>query len=146
MFWVGVVLLSIVVGIEAIVDIPIINAIFYLLAWLNFFTIFIILRIISDFCAIIGIRYAIYLICSSHYKASNIAYYCLVVTFPINTFFAIFMIVILFYNKYRVGVTFRILSWAFDYFCLLLFCWFLFCNMVNIGRRNRQQATANSFI
>ena len=54
-FWVGVVLLSIIVGIEAIVDIPIIKAIFFLLYWIDFFTIFIILRIISDICAIIGI-------------------------------------------------------------------------------------------
>ena len=145
-FWVGVVLLSIIVGIEAIVDIPIIKAIFFLLTWINFFTIFIILRIISDICAIIGIGYAIYSICCSHYKASIIAYYCLVATFAINTFFAIFMIVILFYGKYRGGVSFRILSWAFDYFFLLLFCWFLFCNMVNIGRINRQQTAANSFI
>ena len=146
MFWVGVVLLSIVVGIEAIVDIPIIKAIFFLLYWIDVFTMFIILRIISDICAIIGIGYAIYSICRSHYNASIIAYYCLVATFAINTFFAIFMIVILFYGKYRGGVSFRILSWAFDYLFLLLYCWFLFCNMVNIGRRNRQEAAANSFI
>ena len=121
-FWVGVFLLSIVGGIEAIVDIPIIKAIFFLLSWLNLFTIFIILRIISDICAIIGIGYAIYSICRSHYKASIIAFYCLVATFAINIFFEIFMIVILFYSTYRIGVSFRIFSWAFDYFCLFLFC------------------------
>ena len=121
-FWVGVVLLSIIVGIEAIVDIPIIKAIFFLLTWLNLFTIFIFLRIISDICAIIGIGYAIYSICRSHYKASIIAFYCLVATFAINIFFEIFMIVILFYSTYRIGVSFRIFSWAFDYFCLFLFC------------------------
>ena len=120
-FWVGVVLLSIIVGIEAIVDIPIIKAIFFLLSWLNLFTIFIILRIISDICAIIGIGYAIYSICRSHYKASIIAFYCLVATFAINIFFEIFMIVILFYSTYRIGVSFRI----FSFFINTIFPFFL---------------------
>ena len=144
-FWVGIAIFSIIIGGGAISDIPTIKSIGVYLVWINLFTIFIILRIISDLFTIIGIIYALFSICKSHYRASIIAYYCLVVTFVINTVFFIFIILIIFHSYYRRILAFRILGWSFDYFCLLLFCWFLFCNMVNIGRRNRQQATANSF-
>ena len=145
-FWVGIVIFSFIIGGGAISDIPSIRSISRILIWIDLFTIFIILRITSDLFTIIGIIYAIFSICRSHYRASIIAYYCLVVTFVINTLFFIYIVFIIFYSYYRTRLAFRILGWGLDYFCLLLFCWFLFCNMVNIGRRNRQQTAANSFI
>ena len=144
-FWVGIVICSVIIGAAAISDIPSIRAISYLLYWLDLFTIFIILRLLSDLFTIIGIIYALYSLCQSHYRASVVAYYCLLVTFAINTLFFIFILIILFHSRYRARLVLRVLGWGFDYLFLLLFCWFLFCNMVNIGRRNRQQATANSF-
>ena len=137
-FWVGVVILSIIEGCFAISDIPLIITLNYL-PWFTWFTFMIFLRSLSSFIALIGIVYALTSICQSNYKHSVIAYYCLFVTFVINTVFSLYCIVIIF--KYLNKVKFRLLAWLTDEFLMILFCWFLFCNMVVIGRKNRQQQT-----
>ena len=145
-FWVGVVILSIIVGISAFSDIPSIKTIGYLLCWVNTFTGMIILRIVSDVICLIGIIYAIISICRSNFRHAVVAYYCMCATFAFNTIFFIYCIYLLF-RYYRRKIKFRFISWFGDEFLLLLFCWFLFCNMVVIGRRNKQQNLAgNSFI
>lgn len=145
-FWVGIVLLSIIVGSSALSDIPSIRTITHVLYWINFFTGMIILRIISDFCAIIGIIFAICSIIKSNYNNSVVAYYCLTATFVINTIFSIYIMLILFFYSYYRYIHLRFIPWFIDEFILVLFCWFLFCNMVVIGRRNRQIAASNTFI
>ena len=145
-FWVGIVLLSIIIGFSALFDIPSIRTISHILLWIDLFTIMIILRIISDIIKIIGIIFALISIVNSNYRSSIVAYYCLVLTFVINTIFCIYIIImILFYAFFRY-IRFRFISWFIDEFFLLIFCWFLFCNMVVIGRRNRQAVAANSFL
>ena len=100
-FWVGIVIFSFIIGGGAISDIPSIRSISRILIWIDLFTIFIILRITSDLFTIIGIIYVIFSICRSHYRASIIAYYCLVVTFVINTLFFIYIVFIIFiFNNY----------------------------------------------
>ena len=141
----GIIFLSIILGAGFIYDIPSISSISYtLLYWFSWFTFFIMLRIIADVFAIVGIVFALVSICQSNYKRSVIAYYCLMVTLVINT---VFSIVFVYYTfSYYRYVQLRIFAWLLDEFLLILFCWFLFCNMVVIGRTNRQNAASNSFI
>lgn len=65
------------------------------------------------------------------------------VTFIINTTFSIYLIIILFKFLYKVKL--RLLPWLTDEFLMILFCWFLFCNMVVIGRKNKQAQQTNYF-
>ena len=141
-FWVGVVILSIIEGCFALSDIPLVATLNYL-PWFTFFTFMIFLRCLSSFIALIGIIYALTSICQSNYRHSVIAYYCLFVTFVINTAFSIYCIYIIF--RYLNRVKFRLLAWLTDEFLMILFCWFLFCNMVVIGRRNKQTQQTNYF-
>ena len=141
-FWVGVVILSIIEGCFAISDIPSIGTITYLV-WLNWFTFMIFLRCLSSFIAIFGILYALMSVCQSNYKYSVIAYYCMFVTFIINTVFSLYCIVIII--KFFKRVQFRVLAWFTDEFLMLLYCWFLFCNMVVIGRKNKKAQQYNFF-
>ena len=143
----GIIFLSIFIGIGAFTDIPSISSINYTIIrwyWFNWFTFFIILRILSDIFAIVGIVFALVSICQSNYKRAVIGYYCFIVTLVINT---VFSLVFVYYTfKYYNYVRFRLFAWVLDEFFLILFCWFLFCNMVVIGRTNRQNAASNSFI
>ena len=143
----GVIFFSIFLGLGAFYDIPSISSIKYDILrwyWFNWFTFVIFVKVISDIFAIIGIILALVSICSSNYKRAVIAYYFLIVTLVLNTVASIAFIYFTFVNFRYVRLT--ILSWIVDEFFLILFCWFLFCNMVEIGRKNRQTAASNNFI
>ena len=146
-FWVGVVILSIIVGISAFSDIPSLVTIGSILSWFNTFAFMVTLRIVSDIFCLVGIIYALLSICRQNYDNAVYAYYCMIVTFVINTIFFVYLFYVIFKSYHRRRIKLRYISWFGDEFILVLFCWFLFCNMVVIGRRNRQQNLAsNSFI
>ena len=143
----GIIFFSILVGLGVIYDYPIISGIQYKVLrwyWFNWLTFFIILRVISDVFAVVGIVYALVSICGTNYKRAVIAYYCFIVTLVINTVYSIAFIFLTF--KYYLYVGLIIFGWVIDEFFLILFCWFLFCNMVVIGRKNRQNASTTNFI
>ena len=144
-FSVGVAILSVIIGLTSISDIPSFKTIWHALYWFNLFSIMIIVRIFSDFLAIFGIVEALISICQFNFRTSVIAYYSLVLSFLINTIFSIYIIIIIFDSGYRKILTFRFIPWIVEEFFYFLFCWFLFCNMVIIGRRNRQKTAANNF-
>ena len=133
----GVIIFSIVIGITILFDI------YYLAADkmlskskdVSGFHTLLIIKIISDLIAAIGIGVAFYATNIKSSTYSIVAYYVEVLSFLLNTIFCVFLLVEIFNSKFWEIVGLRILSWAFDEFALLLFCWILFCNMVSITKK-----------
>ena len=144
-FWVGVVITSFFTGVLTLYDIRIFTLIRAFIVWINGYTVGYLIRWIADVISIVGIVYAIISIIKSHYKSAFIAYYCSLIVFYVNVCYTIFCIFLIF-TRWRSIISLNIISWFLTGFILLIHCWFLFCNMVYIGRRNRQMAAANSFI
>ena len=135
----GVVVFSIAISIMTLFDL---NAFFtglfgdaddWLLVWL-------IIRFVSDFITLIGITFAILSIIQSNFIRATIGYYCMVLSLLINLAFCVYCIVSIFDKEFWETTTYRIVVWLFNEVCLFVFCWILFCNMVDIGRQNKRAA------
>ena len=142
-FYCGVIMFSIFIGIMTLFDV---SAIFTDLfkdadGWLLFW---IIMRFISDLIALIGIIFAIISIVQKSFMKATIGYYVMVLSLVINTAFCIYCIFSVFDKEFWEDTTYRLVIWLFNEFCLFLFCWILFCNMVDIGRANKREA-ANTY-
>ena len=98
---------------------------------------FYILKLVSDFIALIGICMAIYSICKTSFKYATISYYIIALVFAIHTIFIIYCIYAMFTGEYFSCTRISIIIWALEEFDLLIFAWILFCNMVDIGRKIR---------
>ena len=138
-FYGGVVIFSIVIGVMTLFDI---SAFFSKLfkdadGWLLFW---IIIRFISDLIALIGIIFAIMSIAQSNFMRATIGYYCEVLSLLVNTVFCGYCIFSIFDGDFWKKTTYRLVIWLLNEVVLLLFCWILFCNMVDIGRQNKQAA------
>ena len=135
----GVVVFSIAIGIMTLFDI---NAFFTGLfndtdTWLLFW---LIVRFISDFITLIGIILAIISIIQSNFTHATIGYYCIVLSLLLNFAFCVYCIISIFDKKFWEKTTYRIVVWLFNEVCLFVFCWILFCNMVDVGRQNKRAA------
>ena len=142
-FFCGVIMFSILIGIMTLFDVSAIFTKFFKEAshWLLFW---IIIRFISDLIALIGIIFAIISIIQSNYTRAIIAYYCNVLSFLLNTAFCVYCIFSIFDSDFWEKTTYRLIVWLFNEFCLLIFCWVLFCNMVDISRQDKR-AAANTY-
>ena len=142
----GVVIFSIVFGIWTIFDIISMGKVLRFSYWTGgWFPFFCVVRFISDFCAIIAIIFAMISISRTNFKMATVAYYLLILSFVLDILFLIDCIVNFFNGRFWINVNYRIIVWLLNIFVLFLFCWILFCNMVDIGRKIRANAGANQF-
>ena len=100
---------------------------------------------IADLFAIVAMGFANVSVCQTNFRRATIGYYLLIVCLILNTAFIIYCITCFFdYNFWKV-TTFNIILWLLNEFVLFIFCWILFCNMVDIGRKKRAQTASNPF-
>ena len=142
----GVVVFSIVFGVWTIFDIvsmeKVLRLSYYTGGWFPFFCV---VRFISDFFVFVAIIVAILSIVRTDFKMATIAYYVLIVSLIFDVAFLIDCIVNFFNSRFWINVNFRIIIWLMNIIVLFLFCWILFCNMVDIGRKIRANAAMNQF-
>ena len=143
-FGCGVVIFSIICGIMAIFDVSVTFG-NYFKNIRNWFLFMFVIRFISNLITLTGIIFGIISIIQSSFQRATIAYYAMVISFLLNLIFCIYCIFRIFSADFWKKTTYRIVVWLLNEFVLLLFCWILFCNMVNIGRKNRQNAGATTF-
>ena len=135
----GVVVFSIVVGIMTLFDVSAFftdlfkKADHWLLFWL-------IIRFVSDLITLIGIIFAIMSIIQSNFTRATIGYYCMVLSLLLNLVFCGYCIFSIFDGDFWKKTTYRLVVWLLNEFLLFIFCWVLFCNMVDIGRQNKRAA------
>ena len=142
----GVIIFSIVFGIWTIFDIASIDKVLSR-SWYTggLFPAFCVIRFISDFIAIVAIIVSILSIVKTNFKLATAAYYLLIVSLALDIAFIIDCICNFFNGRFWYAVNFRVILWLANLFVLILFCWILFCNMVDIGRKIRANAVANPF-
>ena len=142
-FYCGVIMFSILIGIMTLFDVSNIftdlfeNTSNWLLFW-------VIIKFLSDLIALIGIVFAIMSIIQSNFTRATIGYYCMVLCLLLSTLFCGYCLISIFDKSFWKKTTYRIFVWFLNEFLLVLFCWILFCNMVDIGRQNKK-AAANTF-
>ena len=142
----GVIIFSIVFGIWTIFDIvsmdKVLSRSWYTSGW---FPGFCVIRFISDFIAIIAIIVSILSIVRTNFKLATAAYYLLIISLILDIAFLIDCICNFFNRSFWRAVNFRVIVWLANLFVLFIFCWILFCNMVDIGRKIRANVGANPF-
>ena len=149
-FSLGVLIFSIIMAINSFKDLYDILLSKYLMSGSEskkLFRLFFYMKLGSDTFCIIGILFALYSICKSHYCSSVAAYYSVVVSFILGTAFCVYILTCLVDLDFwwRVGILkiFTVIFWfVFDY-VLLIFNWLLFCNMVDINRKQQEEAQKN---
>ena len=139
----GVAVFSIIFGIWTIFDIP--SIAYYMKYYRDWFTFWCIVRFLSDLIAITAIIFSICSIFQNNFRRATIAYYLLIVSLIFNTGFIIYCITCLFDGRYWRTIGFYIIVWILNEFVLFIFVWILFCNMVDIGRKNRIAMASNPF-
>ena len=144
-FTCGVVVLSIVMGIWTIYDISSMSTMMSRGLLYGLYVLFFILRFISDFIAVAGIVFAVLSILGTNFKRATIAYYLMLLSFILDFSFVIYCITRFFDSIFWRATTFHIFLWILNIVAIFLFCWILFCNMVNIGRKIRNLGAANPF-
>ena len=103
--------------------------------FINFFRV----KFTADIICILAAIIAFISICSNSYCISLFSYYASFISFVLNTSFLIFILTricnLSFWEEIGFTKLLNLILWfVFDYI-LLLFAWFLFCNMVNIKRK-----------
>ena len=143
-FYCGVIIFSIIAGLMTIFDISVMFGKFfkYLKRWFLFWMI---IRFLSDLICLIGIIFAIMSIVATNFTRATVAYYCMIVSLILNFAFCIYCLVRIFDKYFWEITTYRFIVWILNEFVLVWFCLILFCNMVDIGRKIRQNAAANAF-
>ena len=111
--------------------------------------IFFIIKLISDIFILLGI------ICSNsslrrkRYKLAVVGYYLVVIAFLLNTSFCIYFITNItstkFWVKYILFKVLTIILWYVADYYLILFAWILFCNMVDIDRKIKEEQKNNPY-
>ena len=103
------------------------------------------LRWFSDIIAVIAMIIAMLSVCQTDFKKATIGYYMLIVSLIINTAFFIYCITCFFDSYFWKMTTYRIIIWMLNEVVLFIFCWILFANMVNIGRKIKTNIASNPF-
>ena len=139
----GVILFSIVIGLMTIFDIfALVTLMSKVHSWFFFWSF---IRFLSDLIALIAIVFANMSYIQTNFTRATIAYYALIISLICNTFFCGYCIFSIISSDFWKLTTYRIIIWLLNEFILFIFCWILFCNMVDIGRKNRQNAASNPF-
>ena len=111
--------------------------------------IFFIIKLISDIFILLGV------ICSNaslrrkRYKLAVAGYYLVVIAFILNTSFCVYFITnitsVKFWVKYVFLKVLTIIIWYISAYYLVLFAWILFCNMVDIDRKIKEDQKNNPY-
>ena len=143
-FGCGVIFFSVLVGIWTIFDTVTMGILIdrTFSGWTIFWFI---VRLVSDFIAIIAMIIAMLSVCQTNFKKATIAYYMLYASLILNTAFFIYCITRFFNATFWRLTTYRIIVWMLNEFVLFIFCWILFANMVDIGRKIKTNIASNPF-
>ena len=140
----GVFVFSILIGAGTIFDAASLSKVMRRITT-GWFIFWCIVRFFSDLIAIIAIIVALMSIFQSDFRKATTAYYLLMLSLVFNTAFIIYCIVSVFSASFWRSTGFRLIIWMLNEFVILIFDWILFCNMVDIGRKNRQAMASNPF-
>jgi hypothetical protein len=140
----GVILFSIVAGFMTIFDISVIFKKYFQIIE-GWFLFWFIIRLLSNLITLIGIIFAILSIIQTNFTRATIAYYSILLSFVLNATFCGYCVFRIFESYFWRKTTYRFFVWILNEFVLFWFSWILFCNMVDIGRKNRQNAGATNF-
>ena len=132
----GVYMFSILFGYMTLNDISAIFTEFFIKVT-GWFTFWFVLRMISDFIALIGIVFSVLSCSQNNFSRATIAYYCMILSLVLNLLFIGYCIFRLFDGQFLKITTYRLIVCLFNEFVLFLFCWILFCNMAVMGRKLR---------
>ena len=113
------------------------------------FIIFFYLKLVADSLCILAALIAFCSLCTSNHCISIISYYVGFISFVLNTSFLIFVITRITNSSFwsQIGFTSigNVFLWfAFEY-VWLLFTWMLFCNMVDIRRKNENKQNETQY-
>ena len=144
-FGCGVVLFSIIMGIWTIFDITTMSILMKRRVLGDWFVFWCVVRFFSDFVAIAAMFVAICSVLQTNHKKAIVGYYMLIASLIVNTAFLIYCLVNIFKADFWRQTTYQIIIWMLNEFVLFIFCWILFCNMVDIGRKVRTQQATNPF-
>ena len=150
-FSLGVILFSIVMLISAIKDIVDILSSNYISDKYDnsIFKIFFYIKIVGDVICILGIFTGLTSVKNRSYGASVVAYYLTALCFLLNTSFCVYVLTCIFSASFwwNVGITkiITVVSWYIIDYILLLFTWILFCNMVDIDRKIKEEKSKNPY-
>ena len=135
-FWIGIIILSSLVGILSFYDIPVMWEPLQLEN--DLYRMILIIRILPDIINLIGIVAVIISFCNSSYNCASFAYYSIIMSFIINTIFLFLHTVMLFISEYRNAIGIYCIPWFFEEILYFILCWFLFCNMADINKKKRR--------
>ena len=138
-FSLGVYIFSVIMIIADIKDIYDIASSDYISKIRGYFKTFFIVKLISDFVCFLGIFAGIYSVLKKNYCYSIFAYYLAFLSFIGNSVFCGYAITLVFTMSFwrTVGVASPIV-WGIVEYIWLLFAWILFCNMVDIKRKENE--------
>ena len=133
----GVLMFSILIGVAVLCDMYYIAAdsMFSKASGIPVFTFMFSLKVVSDLISLIGIGCACYAIYRPSYNYGIVCYYVEFLSFLLLSIFWVYSLVEMFNANFWKIVSYRVISWAFQEFFLLMFCWILFCNMVYNSRQ-----------
>ena len=105
----------------------------------GYFKKFFIVKLVSDFVCLLSISAAVYSVSKKSYLYSIIGYYLAFISFIGNSVFCGYCITWVFTLKFwnTVGIASPII-WGVVEYIWLLFAWILFCNMVDIKRKENE--------
>ena len=111
--------------------------------------IFFIIKLIADIFVILGIICSNLSLRGKIYNFAVAGYYCVFLGFILNTSFCIYFVTNItsakFWIKYVFWKVLSIVLWyVLDYY-LVLFAWILFCNMVDIDRKIKEEQSKNPY-
>ena len=143
-FGCGVIFFSVLVGIWTIFDTVSMSLLIKrtIRGWFIFWCC---IRFVSDIIAIIAMIIAMLSVSQTNFKKATVAYYMMIVSLIFNTAFFIYCIISIFDVNFWKATTFRIIVWMLNEVVLFIFCWMLFANMVDIGRKVRTTIGSNPF-
>ena len=138
-FYCGVIMFSIPVFIISILDIYYCFENEYFSLSTGWFFFMFILRLFSDFLALIAIFFGFRSIIALNSTYSAIAYYGIVISFLLNTIFCVYCIISFFSVDFWKIVKWRVIGFFLQEPILLAFAWILFGNMVEIAKKVKMQ-------
>ena len=151
-FSLGVIIFSVIMGINSIKDLYDIILSKYLMKGSEdkkLFVIFFYIKLAGDALCILGIIFGLISVCSFNYCMSIAAYYTVAVSFILGTSFCIYVLTCIFDLSFWWEVGFlkivTVFSWFIFNYILLIFTWILFYNMVDIYRKKQEEQKDNQF-
>ena len=144
-FQTGVFIFSTVIGVAIVLDLYYIayDGMFAKSRSIPAFTVMFGIKVVSDLIALVGII----IVCSTLNRNTSgfyptVCYYIEILSFLLCSIFCVYCVINIFSADFWKIIKLRIISFAFQELDLLLFCWILFCYMVNTNKqillRNRE--------